>query len=155
MIMKMCYKNEMKDLIELVDDKFDLDTVFVTEFDKQTNKEYLMKQSWFVTFHNNEDELLGLLILEWVDIRTASLHFVLFKRGNILKGWRMFLATYGQHFDELQTYIPIARLDVLRISKALGFNHNKDERYYYGRRLQTETTTTTPTTTASSCTGDQ
>jgi hypothetical protein len=157
MIMKMCCKNEMKDLIELVDNKFGLDNVFVTDFDTQTNKEYLLKQSWFVTFHNNEDELLGLLILEWVDIRTASLHFVLFKRGNILKGWRMFLATYGQHFDELQTYIPIDRPDVLRISKALGFNHNKDERYYYGRLCTqtTTTTTTTPTTTTTSCTGDQ
>ena len=68
MIMKMCCKNEMKDLIELVDDKFDLDTVFVTDFDTQTNKEYLLKQSWFVTFHNNEDELLGLLILDGVGL---------------------------------------------------------------------------------------
>ena len=154
--MKMAYKNEAEALIDLADDKFGLDNIFVTEFDTQTNKEYLLKQSWFITFHDENDKLLGLLMLEWVDIRKASLHFVLFDRGNILKGWRMFLATYGQHFDELQTYIPLDRADVLRLSKLLGFKHTNDKEFYYGRfqTQSTETTTTTTTTTSSSCAGN-
>jgi len=136
--MRVCYNftdEEMEALIDRADAEFDLDTIFVSDFDKKTNRDYLLAQSWFITFEDNNGKLLALLMLEWVDHRVASLHFVLFNRGNILKGWKIFLNMFSQHFDELQTYIPVDRLDVLKISKALGFNHNKDERYYYGRRL--------------------
>ena len=144
-----------EELLELAHDRFGLDNIFHGEDSTISKARYMINQSWFVTFCSDDDEIYALLILEWIDDRIASLHFCLFNRGNILKGWKMFLEEYGHNFDELLTYIPLDRLDVLRLSRALGFKHTQDKEYYYGRKpISTKTTTATTATTATGSTCD-
>jgi len=146
-------QKQKQDLLELAHERFGLDNIFKRDDTTGENARYLLEQSWFVTFCSDDDEIYALLILEWVDERVASLHFCMFNRGNILKGWKMFLSKHGNNFDELLTYIPLDRLDVLRISKALGFKHTNDKEFYYGR-LETQETRSTTTTTTTSSTGN-
>jgi len=86
-------------------------------------------------FRNDADDKdYALLILEWTGDRVASLHITLFNRGNIYKGWNMFLKEYSQYFDKLEAYIPRDRPDVIRIIKGIGFTLEEEGPYFYAQR---------------------
>lgn len=147
--------NLKENLINLAHERFDLDKIFKRDDTTVGNAQYLLDQSWFVTFCSDSDEIYALLILEWLEKRKASLHFCMFNRGNILKGWKLFLNEYGKSFDELMTYIPLDRLDVLKLSKALGFKHTKEKDYYYGKfTLIAESTAKAGAAATTSCTSN-
>lgn len=129
-------KNIRENYIDFIDDEYGLYNVLDFDMEAEKLKQYIVNQSWMFAFRNDQDDKdYALLILEWTGDRVASLHFVLFNRGNIFKGWNLFLKEYGQYFDELEAYIPKDRPDVLRIIKGIGFNIEPDGNYYHATRL--------------------
>jgi len=122
-------------IIKAIEEEYGLYNVLDFDMDIDDLKEYIIDQSWMFTFRNDTDDKdYALLILEWTGDRVASLHLTLFNRGNIYKGWNMFLKEYSQYFDKLEAYIPRDRPDVIRIIKGIGFTLEEEGPYFYAQR---------------------
>lgn len=139
MILELLEDKEIREnYIDYIEEEHGLYNVLDFDMDVEDLKEYIVNQSWMFTFRNDgEDKDYALLILEWTADRVASLHFVLFNRGNIYKGWNMFLKEYSQYFDKLEAYIPRERDDVVRLIKGIGFTLEEEGPYFYAQRCFT------------------
>tara|TARA_R110002020_G_scaffold144145_1_gene317001 strand:+ start:547 stop:966 length:420 start_codon:yes stop_codon:yes gene_type:complete len=137
MILELLESKEVREnYLNYIEEEYGLYNVLDFDMDIDDLKEYIINQSWMFTFRNDADDKdYALLILEWTGDRVASLHITLFNRGNIYKGWNMFLAEYSQYFDELEVVIPPDRSDVARLAKGLGFSLSNDGGYLYGKRF--------------------
>lgn len=136
MILELLEDKEIREnYIDYIEEEYGLYNVLDFDMDVEDLKEYIVKQSWMITFRNDgDDKDYALLILEWTADRVASLHFVLFNRGNIYKGWKMFLKEYTQYFDALEAYIPRERTDVVRLIEGIGFTLEESGPYLYAHR---------------------
>lgn len=137
MILELLESKEIREnYLNYIEEEYGLYNVLDFDMDLDDLKEYIINQSWMFTFRNDADDKdYALLILEWTGDRVASLHIALFNRGNIYKGWNMFLTEYSQYFDELEVVIPLDRSDVARLAKGLGFGLSNDGGYLYGKRV--------------------
>lgn len=137
MILELLTDSDIKkNYIEYIDKEYGIYNVLDFAMGIEELKEYIVKQSWMIAFRNDEDDKdYALLMLEWTADRVASLHIVMFNRGNIFKGWKMFLAEYKQYFDELEVIIPADRSDVIRIAKGIGFNLDSNGYFTYGKKI--------------------
>lgn len=136
MILELLEDKEIREnYIDYIEEEYGLYNVLDFDMDIEDLKEYIVNQSWMFTFRNDADDKdYALLILEWTADRVASLHITLFNRGNIYKGWNMFLKEYAQYFDKLEAYIPIDRPDVVRLIKGIGFTLKEEGPYFYAQR---------------------
>lgn len=136
MILELLEDDDIKkNYIEYIEEEYGLYNVLDFDMDIEDLKEYIVNQSWMFTFRNDADDKdYALLMLEWRAERVASLHIVMFNRGNIYKGWKMFLKEYQQYFDKLEAYIPRERNDVVRIIKGIGFTLEEEGPYFYAQR---------------------
>lgn len=136
MILELLEDKEIREnYIDYIEEEYGLYNVLDFDMDVEDLKEYIVNQSWMFTFRNDADDKdYALLILEWTADRVASLHITLFNRGNIYKGWNMFLKEYSQYFDKLEAYIPLERTDVVRLIKGIGFTLEESGPYFYAQR---------------------
>lgn len=136
MILELLEDKEIREnYIDYIEEEYGLYNVLDFDMDVEDLKEYIVNQSWMFIFRNDADDKdYALLILEWTADRVASLHITLFNRGNIYKGWNMFLREYSQYFDKLEAYIPRERDDVVRLIKGIGFTLEEEGPYFYAHR---------------------
>lgn len=136
MILELLEDKEIRgNYIDYIEEEYGLYNVLDFDMDVEDLKEYIVNQSWMFIFRNDADDKdYALLILEWTADRVASLHITLFNRGNIYKGWNMFLKEYSQYFDKLEAYIPRERDDVVRLIKGIGFTLEEEGPYFYAHR---------------------
>ena len=134
------------EVIRCAEDQYgEIDIMEDYDFNSEQATDYIIERCWLIAFYT--DTLKAFVILEWLSISEANIHFCWLEYGPFRKGWKMFLELIEPHCEILNAYIDRDKQSVIKIAERLGFEFkDKTQRYVHGKRILTKATTPTSST---------